>query len=98
MKASINLKIYDDSDEVIEEFEATRVRWGFLEDVIEINEEIEGKSAKEQFQMMGKMLQLLFPKLTDELLRKADFEDVQRCFIQIRNIANKIEGADSKNV
>lgn len=98
MKASINLKIYDDQDEVIAEFEKSRIRWGFLEDVIEASEGLEDKSKKEQFKIMGKMLQLLFPDLTDELLRLADFTDVQNCFTQIRNISKQIEGAESKNV
>lgn len=98
MKATINLKIYDENDGVIAEFETSRVRWGYLQDVIEISEQIEGQDATEQFNSMGKMVQMLFPKLTDELLRQADFIDVKNCFQQIKNIASQIEVADSKNV
>lgn len=98
MKATINLKIYDESDEVIAEFETSRVRWGYLHDVIEISEDLDSKSSKEQFDLMGKMVQMLFPKLTDELLRQADFVDIKNCFEQIKNIASQIESANSKNV
>lgn len=98
MKATINLKIYDENDDVIEEFETSRVRWGYLQDVIELSEKIEEQSSKEQFASMGKMVQMLFPKLTDDLLRKADFIDIKNCFEQIKNIASQIEGANSKNV
>ena len=97
MKATINLKIYGDNDEIIEEFETSRVRWGFLEDVVELSDELEGKSDKEQFRMMGKMVQMLFPNLTDELLRMADYVDIKNCFGQIMGIVNQIEGAE-KNV
>lgn len=97
MKATINLKIYGDNDEIIEEFETSRVRWGFLEDVVELSDELEGKSDKEQFRMMGKMVQMLFPNLTDELLRMADYVDIKNCFGQIMSIVNQIEGAE-KNV
>lgn len=98
MKATINLKIYDENDDVIAEFETSRVRWGYLQDVIELSEKIEQQSSKEQFDSMGKMVQMLFPKLTDDLLRQADFIDIKNCFEQIKNIASQIEGANSKNV
>ena len=98
MKATINLKIYDENDAVIAEFETSRVRWGYLHDVIELSEKIKGQGNIEQFDSMGKMVQLLFPNLTDELLRQADFIDVKNCFEQIKNIAKQIEVADSKNV
>jgi hypothetical protein len=97
MKATINLKIYGDGDEVIEEFETSRVRWGFLEDVIELSDNLEGKNEKEQIRMMGKMVQMLFPNLTDELLRLADYVDIKNCFKQIMSIVSQIEGAE-KNV
>lgn len=97
MKATINLKIYGDGDEIIREFETSRVRWGFLEDVVEISDKLEGQSDKEQFRMMGKMVQMLFPNLTDELLRMADYVDIKNCFGQIMSIVNQIEGAE-KNV
>lgn len=98
MKPTINLKIYDEQDGVIAEFETSRIRWGFLEDVVEINENMKNKSEVEQFKMMGEMIQKLFPTLTNELLRQADYLDVQNCFNQIKNIANRIEGTGSKNV
>lgn len=97
MKATINLKIYGNGDEIIEEFETSRVRWGFLEDVVELSDKLEGQSDKEQFRMMGKMVQMLFPNLTDELLRLADYVDIKNCFGQIMSIVNQIEGAE-KNV
>lgn len=101
MDSTINLKIYDDDNSVIAEFETNRIRWGVLEDAIELTETLEGKSEKEAFKMMGKFIQSVFPKLTNELLRQADFLDVQLCFKQIMSLTNNIErqeATDEKNV
>lgn len=98
MKSSINLKIYDDNNEVCAEFETSRIRWGVIEDAIELTEALEGKSEKESIKAMGQFVQAIFPKLTDELLRQADFNDIKLCFIQTMNVVKSIETGDEKNV
>jgi len=98
MSKLINLKIYNDENEVIAEFETSRVRWGVLEDSIELMESSEKKSEKEQTKAMGKLIQSVFPSLTDELLRMADIKDITNCFKQITNIVKNIEGTEEKNV
>lgn len=98
MSAKINLKIYTDDDSIIAEFETSRIRWGVIEDVVELSEKIEGKSEKESIPAMGKFIQTIFPKLTDELLRMADVTDITLCFKQLVNIVKNIESAEEKNV
>lgn len=98
MSKLINLKIYNDQDEVIAEFETSKVRWGVLEDAIELSESTEKKTEKEQIKAMGNLIQSLFPSLTDELLRMADIKDITYCFKQITNIVKNIEGTEEKNV
>ncbi|XCH78848.1 MAG: hypothetical protein WHF31_15200 [Candidatus Dehalobacter alkaniphilus] len=99
MSAKINLKIYDDDEvTVIAEFETNRIRWGVVEDVVELSEKIEGRPEKESIPAMGKFIQTIFPKLTDALLRKADVTDITMCFKQIVNTVKNIEGAEGKNV
>ncbi len=96
MQALINLKIYDQHDEVIEEFSEKRLRWGLVEDVVELSENLEGKSDKEAYVAMGKFIQCVFPTLSDELLRLADVNDVKRCFEQIVSLVKQIGPSQEK--
>ena len=47
---------------------------------------------------MGQFIQLVFPKLSKELLRQADVSDIKLCFQQIINVVKDIEGNNEKNV
>ena len=90
MNSSINLKIYNQSDEIIAEFEEKRLRWGLVEDVVDLSEQLEGHSEKEAYVAMGTFLQQVFPTLTHELLRQADVRDVKHCFNQIVSLVQSI--------
>jgi len=96
MNSTINLKIYGDDDEVIAEFETKRLRWGVVEDCIDLQEQLSGKSDKDKIISMRKLVQMVFPKLTDEQIRLADVNDIKLCFFQIVNMVKKIEGAEGK--
>lgn len=96
MNSTINLKIYEDDDTVIAEFETKRLRWGIVEDSVDLQEQLKGKSDKEQIIAMRKLVQMVFPTLTDELMRLADVNDIKLCFMQIINMVKKIEGAEGK--
>lgn len=98
MNSSISLTIYDDQDEILAEFTETRIRWGIIEDVVGLSEKLAGKSEREAIQAMGTFIQLVFPKLTKELLRQADVNDIKNCFQQIVNVVKNIEGNPEKNV
>lgn len=98
MHTTINLKIYAEDDSVIAEFETSRIRWGVIEDVVDLSEKMQGMSERDTIKLMGKFMQYVFPKLTDELLRMADFLDIKMCFTQLVAIVKNIEGADEKNV
>lgn len=83
MNSSINLKIYDAQNEIIAEFHEHRIRWGLIEDVVELSEGLEGKNEREAYVAMGQFMQKVFPALTHDLLRQADVADVKTCFNQI---------------
>ena len=98
MKSTVSLTIYDEQDEIIQSFSTSRIRWGIIEDVVDLSEKLEGKSEREAIQAMGQFIQLVFPKLTKELLRQADVSDIKLCFQQIINVVKDIEGNNEKNV
>jgi hypothetical protein len=96
MQSTINLKIYDSHNEIIAEFNESRIRWGLVEDVVELSEQLEGKSDKEAYRAMGKFIQCVFPDLTNELLRQADVGDIKQCFSQIVAIVQQIGSPQEK--
>lgn len=98
MKSTVSLTIYDEQDEIIQSFSTSRIRWGIIEDVVDLTEKLEGKSEREAIQAMGQFIQLVFPKLTKELLRQADVSDIKLCFQQIISVVKDIEGNNEKNV
>lgn len=98
MKSTVSLIIYDEQDEIIQSFSTSRIRWGIIEDVVELSEKLEGRSEREAIQAMGQFIQLVFPKLTKDLLRQADVSDIKLCFQQIISVVKDIEGNNEKNV
>jgi hypothetical protein len=60
MQSSINLKIYDTHNEVIAEFNEPRIRWGLVEDVVELTETLQGQSEKESYIAMGNSFNVSF--------------------------------------
>lgn len=94
--AAFELNIYGENDEILKTFATDKVRWGIFLQAIEMSEEIEGKSAAEQFVAMSNMVKKIFPNLTDADLENADIDDVMNTFRQLVNRANKI-GGNSKN-
>ncbi|MDP2816072.1 MAG: hypothetical protein Q8O19_05275, partial [Rectinemataceae bacterium] len=61
MQSTISLTIYDDQDAVVAEFSTNRIRWGIIEDVVELSEKLQAKSEKEAISAMGQFIQLVFP-------------------------------------
>jgi hypothetical protein len=98
MKSTVSLTIYDEQDEIIQSFSTSRIRWGIIEDVVDLSEKHQGKSDNEAIRAMGQFIQLVFPKLTKELLRQADVSDIKLCFQQIVSVVKNIEGNNEKNV
>ena len=96
--AKIELNIYADDDSVIATFTTSRIRWGVVEDFIGLQEKLEGMSASDSARAMGQFLKLIFPDLTDDLLRRADVNDIKLCFMQLVSVVKNIEGAEEKNV
>ncbi len=98
MKSTVALTIYDDQDNVLQTFSTNRIRWGVIEDVVELSEKLEGKNEKQAIEAMGQFLQLVFPTLTKELLRQADVADIKHCFQQIISVVKTLDNQTEKNV
>lgn len=96
-QSSVSLVIYDDQDGVIASYTVHRIRWGIIEDVVELSEQLSGKSEKDAISAMGQFLLKVFPDLSAEHLRLADVSDVKTCFKQIVAMVHQIEGNNSKN-
>lgn len=96
--AKIELNIYDDDDSVIVTFATNRIRWGVVEDLVDLQEKLTGMSERDSIKAMGQFLKLIFPNITDDQLRAADVIDIKNCFSQVTKVVKNIEGAEEKNV
>lgn len=93
--AQFELNIYGKNDEIVKRFETDKVRWGVFLQALEVADELEKKSAAEQFALINKFVKKIFPELTDADLENADIDDVMNTFKQLLAKAGKIGG--SKN-
>lgn len=93
--AQFELNIYGNNDEIVKRFETDKVRWGVFMQALEVADELETKSAAEQFALINKFVKKIFPELTDADLENADIDDVMNTFKQLLSKAGKIGG--SKN-
>jgi hypothetical protein len=93
--AQFELNIYGNNDEIVKRFETDKVRWGVFMQALEVADELEKKSAAEQFALINKFVKKIFPELTDADLENADIDDVMNTFKQLLAKAGKIGG--SKN-
>lgn len=92
-----SLPIYGDGDELLKTYEADRIRWGTLVEAAGIKEGLEGKGLKEQVEEVGRFLTSVFPGLTEEDLRKADYLDVLNTFNQLLAGLGGMKADQAKN-
>ena len=95
--AQFELPIYGAADEQINKYETDVVRWSVFLEALDLSENIEGKTPRQQFEMVAGLVKKIFPSLTDEDLARADIGDVMNTFTQLIQKANKIGGGNSKN-
>lgn len=93
--AQFELPIYGNDDEIIKTFSTDKVRWGVYLQALELDEELEDKSAAEQFKAMSDFIKKIFPTLTDADLENADGDDVINTFKQFTRKAERIAGSKS---
>lgn len=93
--AQFELNIYGNNDEIVKRFETDRVRWGVFMQALELSEDLDRKSPKEQFKLINAFVKKIFPDLTDEDLENADYADVFNTFRQLVNKAGGIKSEDT---
>lgn len=95
--AQFELNIYGDDEEILKKHEANVVRWEVFLQALEFYDK-KGKTAAEEFEGVNLFVKKIFPKLTDEELKKASVDDVLNTFKQLIAKARQIKGnGNSKN-
>lgn len=94
---TFTLHIYDENDDIIKTYEQSRVRFGLLEEAIKISEDNKGKKPSEYIGDIKNTVKSIFPDMTDEHMKLADFFDVVNVFKQLQRKADALLGNDSKN-
>lgn len=95
--AKYELPIYGENDEVTKMHETNICPWAVYIQAADMQEQLKGKSAREQMDAVGEILKAVFPALTDAELLRADGADVMNTFQQIVSGGQKIKGGNSKN-
>lgn len=94
---TFTLHIYDENDEIIKTYEQSRVRFGLLEEAIKISEKNADKKPAQYIDEIKKTVKAIFPDMTDEHMKLADFFDVVNVFKQLQHKADALLGNGSKN-
>lgn len=83
----ISLNIYkknaDGAEECIKEYTERDVRWGVIEDALELQDRMKDASIKDQIQEIKNMIKKVFPDITDEHIMLAYTSDLLNIFGQI---------------
>lgn len=95
--AKFELSIYGTNDEVIKKYETNHIPFGLTMDAAKLKEELAGETAVKQYDAIVQFIKTLFEGLTDEEIRRADYEDVVNTFNQVISAVGQIKGGNSKN-
>ena len=95
--AKYELPIYGENDEVVKMHETNVCPWAVYIEAADLQEKLQGKSAREQMEAVGDILKAVFSGLTNEELLRADGADVMNTFTQIVTGGQKITGGGAKN-
>jgi len=97
----ISLNIYkknaDGAEECIKEYTERDVRWGVIEDALELQDRMKDASIKDQIKEVKKLIQAVFPDLTEEHMRLAYNGDLMNIFEQIKSMGSGLFEAQEKN-
>lgn len=94
------LDILGENDKVIKTYETSVIKMGLIEDLIEMNGKLAGKSPIEEFRAFKPILFGMFNGLTDEELRNVDFMAVLKTMRALMVAANEgfgVSEEESKN-
>lgn len=95
--AKYELTIYGENDVIVKKHETNICPWAVYIQAADMQEQLNGKSAREQMDAVGEILKAVFPSLTNDDLMHADAGDVMNTFVQIVSGGQKIKGGNSKN-
>lgn len=95
--AKYELPIYGANDETLKVYETNHIFWGTFIEAADLQEKMQGLSAKEQMMSVNGLLKVVFEGLTDEELNKADVTDVMNIFEQVVQGGQQIKSGNSKN-
>lgn len=90
------LNIYKDcsSEEPTNKYECRRILYGVAMKTLKIGEDMQEKSESEQFAMIGDIIKMIFPKITDEELLCTDIAELKTFCRDIFSMAaNEVEKA-----
>lgn len=90
------LYIYGKNDEVVKKYGTDHIRYGILEDALELQESTKGQLKLES---VNALVMRVFKGLTTEELKDADIEEVINLFKQIISLSNglKVKNSSGKN-
>lgn len=90
------LNILGENDKVEKTYETAKIKYGLMEDLVLMSEELEGKNDFQQFILLKPILKTMFTGITDDELRNVDFEEVLGVFKNLMNVATEGYANDKK--
>lgn len=85
--ARFELNIYGVDDEILKTYATDKVRYGAFEEAVKFTEESEGKKQNEvtalTYKTVKNIIKNLFPTITDDEIKLADFNDMVNLTWQI---------------
>lgn len=77
------LIIYGENDEVVKKYGTDHIRYGILEDALDISEKLQTSGNANRLDLINPLILRIFKGLTEEELKEADLFDVMNVFEQV---------------
>ncbi|MGN1167204.1 MAG: hypothetical protein ACI4S2_12355 [Lachnospiraceae bacterium] len=93
LRNTIELNIYDDELEIVKTYKSYGIRWKSFKKIVSMGDDLDKISDspdEESINVINEVLRLVFPKITDNDLDEAYYEDLYFCFKQAINTANNM--------
>lgn len=91
------LNILGENDKVVKTYETSKIKMGLMEDLITLQDRMDGKSVLEQFSLIKPLLFNMFPGLTEEELRSVEFSEILDVIKSLMVAAKDGFGVNEKN-
>ena len=93
IRNAIELNIYNDELEVVKTYQTYGIRWKAFKKIMSLQDEIDSmENAKDDtnISLMGDILKLVFPNLSEADLEEAFTDDLFNCCMQAVNVAKRM--------